>query len=105
MVSLMQREVVITAFVCRFDRGKIAIPGPIVAYFDTPGVKLCVKVQKEILLACEPTKTSINIELQQGVLTLPEAAVAKLCLADGDCVAMIERRNAFAFKRIPPGLL
>jgi hypothetical protein len=59
MRELMRREIGITAFVCRVAKGMVEIPLPVLDYFDVPDLKLCVKVQKEILLACEPTKTSI----------------------------------------------
>ncbi len=105
MRELTRREIGITAFVCRVTDGRVELPQPVIDYFDVPGIRLCVKVQKEVLLACETTKTSVPAVLRQGQLVLPEAAVEKLKVVDGDCVAMIERRNAFAFKRIPSDLL
>ena len=105
MRELMRWEADITAFVGRFTGGGVHLPEAVLAYFDVPNAQLCVKVQKEILLACEPTKTSVPARMEGARLLLPSAAVEKLHASDGDFVAMIERRNAFAFKRIPRAVL
>ena len=101
MRELTRWEVDITAFVGRFTGGGVHLPEAVRAYFDVPDARLCVKVQKEILLACEPTKTSVPARVMDDRLLLPSAAVEKLRVSEGDFVAMIERRNAFALKRIP----
>lgn len=105
MRELMRREVTITAFVGRVLDGGVCLPKAVRDYFDVPGAQLCVKVQKEILLACEPVRTSVPARMQGERLMFPPVAMEKLRVIDGDYVALIERRNAFAFKRIPPSVL
>ena len=78
MRELMRWETRITGFLCRYSRGEVRIPLPVIDYFDVPDLQLCMKVQKEILLACEPTKTSIATEFCKGKLRFPDAAIEKL---------------------------
>ena len=105
MRELMAWETDLTVFVGQFTEGGVQLPEAARAYFDVPNAQLCMKVQKEILLACEPTETSVPAQVTDNRLLLPPAAVVKLGVSDGDFVALIERRNAFAFKRIPPAVL
>jgi len=79
---------------------RVPVAGKALDYLKSDGTGLFLKVQKEILLALEPSTQSRPAVIRGTRLTVPADAAEKLDLSPGDKVALVPRHKAVALKKV-----
>ena len=97
------RDILRAVAVAPVEDGCVALPPQVLGYLGDGHGPFFLKIQKEILLTAVPSRRAFQAELRQDLLVLPERVMLSLDVTDGDCVAMVRRKNAVALKRAEPG--